>query len=413
MGIVCCCETSQIPPPQIKIRDSQISENILNKDSSANLLKILTPSSIKKSFLEIPEALTLPFLKTPKAKLLDITLPLFKNNLKYYAKLTTQENSSNKIHNYLTEMEFPFTPEIAYLYLLNLGNKSFQQLDGSIGYYDVLNYTVSENMICLITISKTKKVFVVQPRTFIVVRVVRRNEDGSFEEYQKSIGYTSMIENDVVCRYLRNLEGKGEVGRVLFNGVKYEEIGGKWILKYVNQVDVKSGIGLKIIKGTLKKKMKKYNINLIKKLTEFLVMNENFEDLIWFSKDEVEIKNIFKKNFDILKKSKIDINSFGEDFVNSYNKKINEEKKIIVKSELVQIVQKEEYIEDPTKSKIRDILLSEINPKSQPSSNKKNIESIKEDVLEEEKGDMLKSTQISNDVNISGFNSGEKKNANN
>ena len=405
MGIVCCCETSQIPPPQIKIRDSQFSENILNKDSNANLLEILTRKEIDELFNKIEPSLISEKVKNDKSRLLDVNLPLFKNNVKYYCTLESQENSSYKIHNYLTEMEFPYTPEIAYLYLLNLGNKAFQQLDGSISYYEVLNYSISENMICLITISKTKKVLIVQPRTFLVVRVIRRNEDGSFEEYQQSIDFTKMSDNDIVKRYLKNLEDKENVGRVFFSGVKYTKTDDKWMLRYSNKVDVLSGIGLKIIKGTLKKKMKKYNDNLLKKITEFLVMNENYEDLIWFTKDEKEIKKIFSDNFQILKNLKLNINSFGENFMNSYNKKINDEKKKIVQSEFVNVGEKEDEIENPTESKIRNILLSEINSKSQPSK-KKNIDSIKE-VIEEEKDESTK-------IEISGFKTGEEeKNGNN
>lgn len=38
----------------------------------------------------------------------------------FWAELESQENSSNKIHNYFNELEIPYTPEMVYLFLMNL-----------------------------------------------------------------------------------------------------------------------------------------------------------------------------------------------------------------------------------------------------------------------------------------------------
>ena len=53
-------------------------------------------------------------------------------------------------------MDFPFTPEMAYLYLLNVNNEEFKKLDDSVDEYSLLNFTIKENEILMINLTRTK-----------------------------------------------------------------------------------------------------------------------------------------------------------------------------------------------------------------------------------------------------------------
>lgn len=63
-----------------------------------------------------------------------------------------------------------------------------------------------------------------------------------------------------------------------------------------NKFDILSSIGAKLIKGTLKSKMKKYFDNLERELVEFVLKPQNINDLMWFSDDNNEKKRILLEN---------------------------------------------------------------------------------------------------------------------
>ena len=76
-------------------------------------------------------------------------------------------------------------------------------------------------------------------------------------------------------------------------------------------MDILSQVGKKLITGTLKSKMKKYHDTLIKKMAEFILLENSFEDLIWFDKSSIE--EIFNENKEILRNSDFEFNKLSED----------------------------------------------------------------------------------------------------
>lgn len=87
------------------------------------------------------------------------------------------------------------------------------------------------------------------------------------------------------------------------NGVYYKKNkDNKNSMTFYNQVDILSGIGKKILSGTLKSKMKKYHDNLLIKMTEFLLLKKDYSQLVWFDKVS-DIQRIVDENKKILKES--------------------------------------------------------------------------------------------------------------
>ena len=85
------------------------------------------------------------------------------------------------------EIDFPFTPAMAYLFMLNLDKEKMTRIDDSIEDFQLMNWQCGTDKIVEITATKTKKILVIQPRFFVVVRIVQRLEDGSFIDHQESI----------------------------------------------------------------------------------------------------------------------------------------------------------------------------------------------------------------------------------
>lgn len=57
------------------------------------------------------------------------------------------------------------------------------KLDDSVEDYKILNYQITDDVILVVTATKTKKILMIQPRFFVVVRVIKKLPDGSYVEY--------------------------------------------------------------------------------------------------------------------------------------------------------------------------------------------------------------------------------------
>ena len=57
------------------------------------------------------------------------------SHLDFYMELVKKPDSGDFIHHYLSKLEFPFTPEAAFLYLMNLNKKKFEDLDNNVDDY--------------------------------------------------------------------------------------------------------------------------------------------------------------------------------------------------------------------------------------------------------------------------------------
>ena len=77
------------------------------------------------------------------------------------------------------------------------------------------------------------------------------------------------------------------------------------MMKQLNELDVLSSVGKRLIKGTIKSKTKNYHNKYFIEMIEFLLRG-NTGNLFWFSQDKEEIEEIFRENILILKDMNID-----------------------------------------------------------------------------------------------------------
>ena len=316
MGINCCKETIILDAKPLY--KSKNSESILESEFT-NFFSLVGPQSIEHNFETLSEKLSRNETKIEKKKILSTKLDFFKNNLDLWVEFVSQKNSSNKLHKYYLEIEYPFTAEFSYLYNFNT---NLADVNESLSKFEILNYSIKKDMIILICRSTTKKVLIIQPRNFVMLRVIKRNKNGDFEEYQKSIELTNLRDKEGIKEYLQNFKN---LGTIFFNAVRhFKNNKNKWILISSSEVDVLSGTGLMIMKGILKRKIKNYNNKLLIKMTKFLITNRKFDDMIWFTKDIDDIKRIFNENLEIFKKLNVDISKFNIQQQNSFVDWVNE-----------------------------------------------------------------------------------------
>ncbi len=371
MGIVCChCYHNQL----VVDRSEQIfidpEDDVLNSANSINLIEMLGKDSIDRHMAKVDSLILNDKMMSKKNELVKgKKMFLYKNLLKFWIRLDTQEDSDYKLHNYYTQLEIPFTAEFIYLFLINISREESLKLDSSLSNYEVLNYTVSQDLIVMITKTTTKKILIVQPRSFIVVKIIKLNEDKSVEEYQKSIHLTKLGKDKSVEQYLKKVKNMGIIHDNVIRCSKKED---QWYLENYNKLDVLSSIGLKLVKGTIKKKMIRYNKKFNHQLTEFLLCRDNFyDDLVWFTNDREELKRIFNENFEIFESKKIGFFELSEKAQRALERKTNEKNKKVVKSEIV-------TQEKDVKKDMKNILLSQTPQIKENLPSKQNLDSIQD-----------------------------------
>jgi hypothetical protein len=328
MGITSCTEMSccreNIMKEQQKIvqkNEMEENQNILKSDF-IDFYTLLGPDNIALNFETLQKKMTNNETKKDKNKILSTKLGLFKNDFDFWVEFCEQPNSSNKIHKYYMEIEYPFTAEFCFLFALNTNPVD---INDSLDKYEILNYTIKPDIIVLVCRSTTKKILVIQPRNFILIRVIKKNEDGSFEEYQKSIELTNLRDKDGVEEYLKTFEN---VGTIFFNATKIfkqDDPKNDWMMIQSHEVDVLSSTGLTLVKAFMKKRTEKLNNDILVKMTEYLITNRSFDNLLWFTKDKNDIKRIFNENLEILKKKKIDLKNINFEAQSSFVDWINDQ----------------------------------------------------------------------------------------
>lgn len=331
MGILCC--KNQTP--------DGTSMNLLMKSQERNLQRVeasnlsLSDSSDQTNPLLLFELLGADFIASMlkeaedllansdiknSSPTLDENLKLYNNKIRSWIHLTDLP-SGNKLHHYLSEVECPLTPELYYLFTFHLNNERIKQLDDNIDFYELVNYAIKEDIVILVSRTTTKKILMIDPKTFYVVRIIKRIDKDTFIECQKSVDLTPLINHGIFKNYYDELKN---VGQVQINAISYTRKGDKFINSAYSKIDVLSGIGPMIVKSAVKPKLKTYQNNLLKRLTQFALETTNYNELIWFTSNYQEIDQIVSENLTLIKESRINLSELDNMSQASFHSQLSE-----------------------------------------------------------------------------------------
>jgi len=337
MGAVCCGFNNSEEPKSITLtslderqrKGSKVSfsrpgiEDMDKIESKRKLFELISNEEINAGFRHAEEILANPGMNQPSNLLIDENLKIIPNGLKFWAYLNDLPNGC-KLHNYYSSLCLPFTPEFVTVFSFNLTQAQVKKMDDSIDYFELVDYSLSENTIVAVTKTVTKKILVVAPKSFLVFRALRRQDNGDFIEFQKSVELTGLASDTHFKHLINDLKNAGEVH---FGAETLAFNSGETLRKTLTKVDVKSGVGISLLKSLLKTRIKSFNENLIKQMAEFLVKTEDFSSLIWFGADKVDkLKLIFQENLVLLKNSKLDFSLLDQSLVFSLNEKTTKPK---------------------------------------------------------------------------------------
>lgn len=316
MGNVCCnYSTADLPNYQdgrsigrIQASKEQLSLSAPEEIDPAkvNVIEQLGQSAIDELLKEAQTALANDSVRIAKNRLVNEKFKLFLNEYSFWADFTDLP-SGNKLHIYHHQLEYPFTPEMYFLNSLQHTIESFAKVDDSLDQMDLLNFAAVDDLIVTVSRNKTKKILVVEPRIFLLVRVIKRISRDEILEVQKSIQLTPLSEKEpwktLITRQVNLAEIK--LGAVL---LKREN--GKTTLKSLANVDPLSSTGPMILKTLLKGKFSKFHKNTVKETLKFLgkAGEKEFSNYHWFSNDSAELTRILEENTKIVAANKPDLN---------------------------------------------------------------------------------------------------------
>lgn len=315
MGLVCCKPDINTPNAETAFKNSMMEGisfptlNIadvknLKLNAEIDLYSLITEKVIVGLLKKTGEYLKDPDIKKYDKLLLNEKLQLLKNDFKLWVRLSNQEKVPYKLHTYYLEVNFPFTPELLYLYYLNVNKDNYEHLHKDLDEYEVLHMAFKDDYCLMLLKYRTKSVIMIESRSFFVLRVVRRNKDRTFSEFQISVNRTHLSDIAVFRSIIDSMENEATV---YLNGSEFEQTPEGLLLKSFTKVDVLSHLGILAVKPVIKTSAKQSKNTLMSLLVEFLLVKQDLAKLKWFNDSLSEKRRIFDENIKILSEAKLDL----------------------------------------------------------------------------------------------------------
>lgn len=313
MGNVCCKFDDEFKPKNssgkgferisnsslLKPQDETHDEHIPLEASQIPCLKLLGEEQIDQFFKEAQIEIQDSSICQTKFRLINEKLKMFGNEYTMHADFPELE-SGNKLHHYRNSVDYPFTPAMYFLHSLQLNIESYSRVDDSLDQLELLNYSSTDDTIVIISRSRTKKILVIEPRSFIVVRIIKKISDYEFMEVQKSINLTNLAKVEPFSHIASLQPNLGEMKISVYHLFQKDS---KFFKQSMTKVDILSSTGPMILKVALKGKFSKIEKNMTKETLRFILTKNksDYKNLKWFTSSEEEIDKIFEENLKIVK----------------------------------------------------------------------------------------------------------------
>ena len=367
MGGICCSGAREIQPASNVEKTKHPFPKVTEKPKDTIkkcgnwLFDIIGLENTNRFLAEDLEELSDLSYKADNAKLIDQKLDFFQINYRFWINLKDSDDQKTKIHYYTHQVEWPFTPAYHFLFELQEKLTGFSKTDDSVEEFEILNIEKFKNTIIVVSRMKTKKVLTVNPKQFLLVRIIRRVGKNSFKSCTRSVQLTELVNLD---KFKELIEAEKENAIIYNAGTSFVDDDGRFVLSMFSKVDLQSSIGLGMIKPALKKKFPNiYNEQSIKML-KFLLKNHDLSQFVWFSDDQKELREIINQNVENVKKWKLDLNKIGLE-------NLDIEKPILIKEGSNQAVYEEENVTEDLNAKCNSEIALNSNASKNNDTNKK------------------------------------------
>jgi hypothetical protein len=303
MGNVCCNYDKIDPAPKgdrpgFPNRLQPEAESLAKKEvvdpHNVSVLDQIGRVAIEALLKEAEEALAADPVPNPKNALVTEKFKLFNSDYNFWANFSDLQGG-NKLHHYSHRLDYPFTPELYFLFSLQQSLESFSKIDDSLEQLEILNFQADGDLVIKITRTRTKKILVIEPRSFVVLSVVKRVSKDRIIEAQRSVQLTGLAEQEpwksILAQQVNLAEFKLGANLVEFDGTNT-------ILRSKADVDILSSTGPTILKMALKGKFSRYYKNLVREALWFITRSNpaQYRNFIWFTNAPEEFTRILEEN---------------------------------------------------------------------------------------------------------------------
>lgn len=293
-----CCKIEQLSK-NLKQPKEQLVEAIDHEISTASrFFDTFKLSDIDDTFKEVHGEVDESRAKKTGQLLVDVEYEHHDIKVKVWGQLVPQLSSSNKLHQYFTEKDMPFTPDAFFLFLINRTPEIIMKIDTDLNKYEIIKHETSKDMIMTISYFTTKKILLVSSKEFFVVRVVKRVSDDEFMELTRSIHLTDLRNVDCVDQVLSDMKNQASIH---LSGMHFKRNGNRTYYKGFTYIDVSSSVGMIILKPILKKKIATCHSNMMDEFVRFIEFRDKNEDYVWFDGLKDDINRTFSVNKGILR----------------------------------------------------------------------------------------------------------------
>ena len=202
-------------------------------------------------------------------------------------------NDGYKLQKYHYSIPFPFTPELYFLLQANMTEEILKEIDDNIDRYSRVGGAERASQLLSVTLTKSKKILIIEGRSFVVLKNIRRDKDGQLSEFMQSVSHCSLGETPL----FRDLQSEqNNLGSIEEGGAVVLPDGDAFVIKSYNYVNPLSGVGIVMVKPVIKKSIKAHFSKLVALLAKKLMTDEKLSGFKWFNNDEEEIKRIYVDN---------------------------------------------------------------------------------------------------------------------
>ena len=208
------------------------------------------------------------------------------------------DTDGNKLQKYFFTLPFPFAPEAFHLFGANLTEEKLKQVDENIDSFSQLNRVNTGSEILSVAATRSKKIMVIEGRTFVFVKSLRRDQEGQLSEFVQSVSLSSVGEFPSIKAFLST---QSNVGTIREGATIIVPLGSAFQLRGYNHVNPLSGVGLLIVKPMVKKTLKTHFNKMVSAIADLLMTHEDLSGLFWLTSDVNEIARIFDENLKRMK----------------------------------------------------------------------------------------------------------------
>jgi hypothetical protein len=285
---------------------SLIDQTLVERTPSRVFEEVLSKEYIESLLLEfgrICEGFELSKKNTVvKKKLASLKTPF---ELYFKAETLQEEGEGGlkkrKLHNLFSKMESVFTPEASILYELNSTEKLMKKVDDNLKEYKVIQTQRSEDgsMILQLVLMVTKRVLIVQSKSFLTIRICKKMSDEKYIVVGESVLRNGLRDVEEVKKIQKKMVNECEI---FLNGTRYTETEKGCMSETLSKGDFKTKTGAVVLKPIFKKSFSKYYNNYVKEFVNFVIRggHDDKKTLIWFEQRDEEICRIFERQRKIL-----------------------------------------------------------------------------------------------------------------